>query len=657
MWKKIKSFFWIQEIQNEWWGWPFYPLMNSNYNVEKMSRTDYLKLYQSWVYLASTTIADTIAELEYWVYNKDKETQHKNQDLVDYDFLKKVATYMLLNWNAFVYKEMIWNKIDSLAILRPDLVTIEEKPDWTLLWYRYNWYGRNMFFQPEEIINFEMFNPLEARPWKVKWVSPTQAVAIQAEMDNTANKWNWNFFKNGWSVRDILKHDNEVSQEAQKRYIDKWKKEFQGVNNSHKVAFLDKGIDYETVGANQKELDFVESRRFTRDEILAIYKIPKMIVWITDDVNLANAKVAKETFYKVCISPLATQISQTLTKELFNNEVNFEFINVVPKDIEQLERDLNNWAITINEYRQERWFEEINNWEYLKLEKFKLVPKKWEIPKPPNPQQEGYKREMMDIVKSYIKWTEQRKERKRKWKEKIWKEKIQRTDKYEAKWEDEINKIFDQQKTDIINNLEKWVTKIRKPKFNKTKYQALWKSALRPLFTEVAQNEWNEALKIIDSTDVFQVWNPEMNKYIRENVERIAKDVDETTKETIMNEIEQWNEEGLWADEITDNITAKFENFKRSRSKMIARTEITRASNEASEQAYKQWGITQKEYLAELDSRTSEICQELNWKVVNIWENFAEKGDTIAWYKLDYQDIPHPPTHPNCRSTLIPVIE
>ena len=110
-------------------------------------------------------------------------------------------------------------------------------------------------------------------------------------------------------------------------------------------------------------------------------------------------------------------------------------------------------------------------------------------------------------------------------------------------------------------------------------------------------------------------------------------------------------------EDISDNISSKFEDFKRNRASMISRTEITRASNEASEQAYSQGGVEFKEYLAELDDRTSEICQELNGKIVKIWENFAEKWQTIGGHTLDYEDIKHPPTHPNCRSTLIPVID
>ena len=66
-----------------------------------------------------------------------------------------------------------------------------------------------------------------------------QAIAMQAEMDGTANRWNWNFFKNGGSVRDILSTDQVIKQENKDRLLSKWKANYQGVNNAHKIAILD----------------------------------------------------------------------------------------------------------------------------------------------------------------------------------------------------------------------------------------------------------------------------------------------------------------------------------------------------------------------------------------------------------------------------------
>jgi capsid portal protein len=86
----------------------------------------------------------------------------------------------------------------------------------------------------------------------------------------------------------------------------------------------------------------VESRRFTRDEILAIFKVPKSVIGITDDVNRASALTAERTFYKSCIEPISKLIQETINKEIFYNEVYFRFVNVVPADNEQYLLDLNN---------------------------------------------------------------------------------------------------------------------------------------------------------------------------------------------------------------------------------------------------------------------------------------------------------------------------
>lgn len=153
---------------NDAQGGDFYSLMNSNYSVRELSRSDYLRLYTGWVYVATSTISDSIAELEYQTKVGEKEKDHRYNSLVTYEFLKKVSSFMLLNGNCFVYKQMIGSKVDSLAILRPDLVTLEQSADGSLLGYRYNGYGTNALFRPDEIINFEMFSPFETFPGKVK---------------------------------------------------------------------------------------------------------------------------------------------------------------------------------------------------------------------------------------------------------------------------------------------------------------------------------------------------------------------------------------------------------------------------------------------------------------------------------------------------------
>ena len=73
----------------------------------------------------------------------------------------------------------------------------------------------------------------------------------------------------------------------------------------------------------------------------------------------------------------------------------------------------------------------------------------------------------------------------------------------------------------------------------------------------------------------------------------------------------------------------------------LARTEMNFINNQATMDAYKDSGVLEKyEYLATLDSRTSDICREMDGKVFTLAQ--AQVGVNL------------PPLHPYCRSTTIP---
>lgn len=72
----------------------------------------------------------------------------------------------------------------------------------------------------------------------------------------------------------------------------------------------------------------------------------------------------------------------------------------------------------------------------------------------------------------------------------------------------------------------------------------------------------------------------------------------------------------------------------------LIRTETNHFHNEGELEAYKQMGFEYFQFLATLDNRTSEICQEMDGKKFKVSEGIP--GDNV------------PPLHPNCRSTIVP---
>lgn len=76
-----------------------------------------------------------------------------------------------------------------------------------------------------------------------------------------------------------------------------------------------------------------------------------------------------------------------------------------------------------------------------------------------------------------------------------------------------------------------------------------------------------------------------------------------------------------------------------NRTLLIARTETTRLSALGAQKHFKAGGVQQYQWVSTMDSRTSDICQNLHGRVFAIGQG------------------PLPPAHINCRSTIVPVVE
>lgn len=525
----------ISAPENTESGVPFYPFASNSRPLSELSRTDYLRLYQSWVFLCVSTIADAVAELEFAVKKGELEIEHPAKELVTPELLRELVSHMLLTGTAYYYKEKIGKKVDGLELLRADLVYIEENEDGSLKNFRYDGGRKSFTFQPEDVIDFSLFNPLRSFPYTVKGVSPVSAIAIQAEMDRTANRWNWNFFRNGATIGGTLESDEDIDEDSKSLIVSKWKEKFGGVNNSHSIALLDKGLKYKAIPVSKREMDFVESKRLTRDEILAIFKVPPAVVGLTDNANRASATVALETFYRICVSPLASQIASVITKELFAGVGKFEFVNVVPVDTEALRADFLGGAITLNEYRRGRGYAPLKGGDSLN-DGSEAVPEK-------TPEKSVFQKAFEYEILAKVPGTEAHRKSRDEYGMKKWDAKVFRLRPAEEKFARYVSYVFDEQKRDILAEiLGKKSKEFKMPEKNPVKWRLLW-MGLSGIYKEVVQSEGTATLSELGLSSVFVTGDPDVNKFVKESTSLLSKSADAYTVEKITEIIVQANDE------------------------------------------------------------------------------------------------------------------
>lgn len=99
--------------------------------------------------------------------------------------------------------------------------------------------------------------------------------------------------------------------------------------------------------------------------------------------------------------------------------------------------------------------------------------------------------------------------------------------------------------------------------------------------------------------------------------------------------------QGISVKDLTNKMMGRLESDRKNTERLV-RTELSYALNKATKLSYEDSEIEEYEYLAEIDSRTSQECKKLNGQVFKTED--AKAG------------VNYPPMHPHCRSTTIPVI-
>lgn len=144
---------------------------------------------------------------------------------------------------------------------------------------------------------------------------------------------------------------------------------------------------------------------------------------------------------------------------------------------------MNNGAISLNEYRKERGYEDIKNGDIVKINELQTMltqGKKEEV------KQNEYTSIIRKALQGNVKGTPEYNAKREAQGQKKWEAKIIRTDKYEAKMIKEINDIFSVQEADILK-MQK--SKKKELNLNVTKYMTMWVSALTPLFKDIMGKE------------------------------------------------------------------------------------------------------------------------------------------------------------------------
>jgi len=103
---------------------------------------------------------------------------------------------------------------------------------------------------------------------------------------------------------------SEKQFDAANRFLEN---QLMGASNSHRPFVMGYDADYKRFALSPAEMDFIESRRLTREEICGMFAVPPPLVGIYDKATLANIETARVIFWLDTIIPLLEDLSDVWT--------------------------------------------------------------------------------------------------------------------------------------------------------------------------------------------------------------------------------------------------------------------------------------------------------------------------------------------------------
>jgi len=198
-------------------------------------------------------------------------------------------------------------------LVRPDWVKVIPSADKVI--DHYNYYAGGVITEKveiprENVIPFKYFHPMN--PYRGK--GATQAAALPFDILNFAQEYNRNFFFNSAIPSMVFSTDQKISDKAVKRFLAQWQDQFGGRSKSNKIAFLGQGLKLDKASQSAQELDFAKQMEMMRDDVLAVFKVPKTVLGLTTDVNRANAQATTTAFMERVVTPRMRKFVDSLNE-------------------------------------------------------------------------------------------------------------------------------------------------------------------------------------------------------------------------------------------------------------------------------------------------------------------------------------------------------
>lgn len=123
------------------------------------------------------------------------------------------------------------------------------------------------------------------------------------------------FFRNFSTPSVAIELAEQVDSKTKDLMRDQWE-QLQSGSNSHRVAILDQGATVKPISISPEQAQFLETRRFTREQVAALYRVPVHMVGDNQKLSNASAEQLNLSFIVDSLRPYLSRIEAEIVRKL-----------------------------------------------------------------------------------------------------------------------------------------------------------------------------------------------------------------------------------------------------------------------------------------------------------------------------------------------------
>ena len=309
--------------KNSFWSSPYSFFFGSSSSGKAVNERTALQT--TAVYACVRILAETIASLPLHTYRystggKEKAMNHPlyyllhsepNPEMTSFVFRETLMGHLLLWGNA--YAQIIRNGRGTVMALYPLLPSkmLVNRTDQGILYYQYEKDGQTYFLGNQDVLHIPGlgFDGLIG-------YSPVAMAKNAIGMAIATEEYGAKFFANGANPGGVLEHPGVVKDPA--RIRESWNAVYQGSGNAHRVAVLEEGMKFQSIGIPPEQAQFLETRKFQLNEIARIFRIPPHMIGDLEKSSFSNIEQQSLEFVMYTLDPWVVRWEQAMQRALFS---------------------------------------------------------------------------------------------------------------------------------------------------------------------------------------------------------------------------------------------------------------------------------------------------------------------------------------------------